>query len=252
MSACCPGWPSAGPGSSRCLLLIISLAALGGMATGFSLRIMERLDQGLLHPPLGYCKTNMSCLGIEPGSPVLQVCTLAKSYSNSLCCCYLELLHGWPSACGCYMWANSVIRLKGNKPITAFTQIALASDAPWISGTCKAACLNHARVTTMERHDQGHLHSLLEHHETNTFRPGIEPWLPVLQAITLTKTFLNSLCCCNLELLQYYILMWEDGVLTLLKLFTDQWKEHLKVGGWVGGGGGEFLEAHCTCYKFFT
>ncbi len=73
------------------------------LATGFPLCIMERLDQGLLHPPLEHRKTNMSCLGIKPGSPVSQVCTLTKSYSNRLCCCYSELLHGCPSACGCYM-----------------------------------------------------------------------------------------------------------------------------------------------------
>jgi hypothetical protein len=92
----------------------------------------------------------------------------------------------------------------------------------------------------MERLDQGHLNSLLEHYETNMSRPGIKPWLPVLQASTLTKTFLNSLCCCYLELLQYFILKRQDGVLMLLKLFTDQWEEHHKVRGWVGGEGREF------------
>ncbi len=35
--------------------------------------------------------------------------------------------------------------------------------------------------STMERLDQGHLHPLLEHPETNMSRPGIEPRSPALR-----------------------------------------------------------------------
>ncbi len=38
--------------------------------------------------------------------------------------------------------------------------IAFTSDAPWISGNCKSACLTLVRVTTMKRPDKGHLHPL--------------------------------------------------------------------------------------------
>ncbi len=41
--------------------------------------------------------------------------------------------------------------------------------------TCKPACLNHVGVTTMERLDQGHLHSSIKHLETDMSRLGIEP-----------------------------------------------------------------------------
>ncbi len=37
-------------------------------------------------------ETNMSRLGLKPGPPRWEAKTLAKSYSNSLCCCYLEPL----------------------------------------------------------------------------------------------------------------------------------------------------------------
>jgi hypothetical protein len=43
----------------------------------------------------------------------------------------------------------------------------------------------HVGVTTMKRLDQGHLHPLLEHPETNMSRPGIEPVPPVAQTSTL-------------------------------------------------------------------
>jgi hypothetical protein len=58
----------------------------------------------------------------------------------------------------------------------------------------KSACLNHAGVTTMKRHDQGYLHPLLllEHPKTNMSRPGIEPGSPASQASTLAKSCLNS------------------------------------------------------------
>ncbi len=50
---------------------------------------MESLDQGHLHYLLQNPETNMSRPGIEPGS---QASTLAKNYSNSLCCCYSDSL----------------------------------------------------------------------------------------------------------------------------------------------------------------
>jgi hypothetical protein len=40
----------------------------------------------------------------------------------------------------------------------------------------------------MERLDQGHLHPLLEHPETNMSRPGIECASPASQAGTLSKS----------------------------------------------------------------
>jgi hypothetical protein len=61
---------------------------------------MKRLDQGhlqILHPLLEHPETNESWPGIEHGQTASQASTVAKSYSNSLCCCYSEPLHGCPS-----------------------------------------------------------------------------------------------------------------------------------------------------------
>ncbi len=38
-------------------------------------------------------ETNMALSEIDPGSPALHACTLAKSHSNSLCCCYFRNLY---------------------------------------------------------------------------------------------------------------------------------------------------------------
>jgi hypothetical protein len=54
----------------------------------------------------------------------------------------------------------------------------------------------------MERLDQGHLHPLLEHPETNMSRPGNEPGPPASQARTLAKSYSNSLFTCYSEPLQ--------------------------------------------------
>ncbi len=39
-------------------------------------------------------------------------------------------------------------------------------------------CTDDSNTNIMKRLDQGHLHPLLEHHETNMSRPGIEPEPP--------------------------------------------------------------------------
>jgi hypothetical protein len=51
----------------------------------------------------------------------------------------------------------------------------------------------------MKRLDQGHLHPLLEHPETNMSRPGIEQ---ASQASNLAKSYSNSLLNCYSEPLQ--------------------------------------------------
>jgi len=66
----------------------------------------------------------------------------------------------------------------GNKLFTAFTglpRIALASDAPWISGTCKPECLNQVGVTTYAETwlDLSIMHP--ERAETDISGPGFEP-----------------------------------------------------------------------------
>jgi hypothetical protein len=60
---------------------------------------MKRRDQGHLHPLLEHPETNMSRPGIEPVPLASQASTLAKSYSNTICCYYSEpiLLHKNPS-----------------------------------------------------------------------------------------------------------------------------------------------------------
>jgi hypothetical protein len=48
------------------------------------LHILERLDQGHLHPLNEQSETDISRPGIEPGPPWWEVIPLAKSYLNSL------------------------------------------------------------------------------------------------------------------------------------------------------------------------
>ncbi len=53
---------------------------------------MDNLNQRHCHHLLKLLDTNMSQLGNGPRSPSSQGSTLAKSYLNSLCCCYSEPL----------------------------------------------------------------------------------------------------------------------------------------------------------------
>ncbi len=55
-------------------------------------KTVKRLNQGHLHPLLEHPETKMSRPGIVPRPPASQASTLAKSYSNSLWCCYSEPL----------------------------------------------------------------------------------------------------------------------------------------------------------------
>ncbi len=90
--------------------------------------------------------------GIILESHTSQASTLAKSYSNNLCCRYSEPLHYCPSACGRKTWIYQEHKLEcrpGNKLLTTFTGIELANDVFWMLGICKSACLNHIGVTNV-------------------------------------------------------------------------------------------------------
>ncbi len=55
-------------------------------------------------------------------------------------------------------------------------------------------------ITVLKRLDQGHIHPLQEHLETNMSQPRIEPGS---QASTLAKSYSNIFCYCYSEPLQY-------------------------------------------------
>ncbi len=135
-----------------------------------------------------YFTPRQTCLGRESN----------PGYSNSLCCCYSEPLHRCPSVWHSYtpQGVKAPVWDHQDKHATTFTRIALISDSPWVCGTCKCACLNHVGVTTMKKLDQGYLHSLQDHPETN------------MQ--TLAKSYLNSLCCCYSEPLHRCPSVWHS------------------------------------------
>ncbi len=62
--------------------------------------------------------------------------------------------------------------------------------------------ISRLQTGELKRLDQGHLHPLLEHPETNMSRPGIEPGPPASGASTPAKSYSNRLCWCYSEPLQ--------------------------------------------------
>ncbi len=145
---------------------------------------MKRLDQGHLHP-----KTYRTC-------PRCEASTLEMSNSDSLCYCYLEPLHGFPSVWHSYICKEQKLKCR----ITRISMQLLSLEEHFqvkhpeyqALTTCKSACLNPVGVTTMKRLDQGQTPFYTWGPETDMFRPGIEPGPPRWKASTLEKSHSNS------------------------------------------------------------
>ncbi len=115
--------------------------------------------------------------------------------------CYSELLQGclWPSNIIKYWERQLKCRLIVNKLLASFTRIALASDAPWSSGTCKPVCLNHVRVTTLEWLDQGHLDPSVKQRKKYMFLPGFEPSIPCTAGERCSKVLSRELILISIQ-----------------------------------------------------
>jgi hypothetical protein len=106
---------------------------------------MKRIDQGHLHPLLEHHESNESRPGIEPRSPAspartLQARALRAAYADAIRNLYMAapvhvaITHG-------LIWENKIkCRLIGNKLLTAFSCIALASyihpEYPSLASPC--------------------------------------------------------------------------------------------------------------------
>ncbi len=107
----------------------------------------------------------------------------------------------WPSYMDSHRESKLEWRLRGNKLLTAFIPIVLASHASWLSGTCKSVYLKSRRCHKYKETLQGNpkLRSRDWH-----VPPG--NWLrpPLWEASPLEKThFRTPLLICYSEPLQY-------------------------------------------------
>ncbi len=182
----------------------------------------------------------MSRPGIEPGPPRLEASTLEKSQSISLYKWNLYMATPVHVAFthGLILGAQARILCTGNRFFIVFTRNSTCRFFPPNNQVLASPLLNHVRVTTMKRLDQGHLYPKLEFQRLIPYIPARNrTWAAGVGGENSRKCHSNSLINCYSEPLQCPMSLNFD--------LTRRWLTGMKLGPWdmsnmfpVRGGGG--------------